>query len=80
MGIAEQRLRAGVMDWRVPIAWGVGRSAWSTFSNPAMDNMRIENAGPRRICRPVPTPPGARPDYANCGVGGAVETSGIGGS
>ena len=48
---------------------GFGQSAWSTFSTPAVGSMRIENVGPRRICRPIPAPPGARPDYANCGVG-----------
>ena len=48
---------------------GVGRTAWSTFSNPVVARMRIENVGSRRICRPVPAPPGARPNFANWGVG-----------
>ena len=59
---------------------GVGRTTWSTFSNGAMAHMRIENVGPRRMCRPVPGPPSARPDFANWGVGGAVESCSVGGS
>ena len=59
---------------------GVGRTAWSTFSNPTVACMRTENVGPRRICRPVPAVPGARSDYANWGAEGAVESSSVGGN
>ena len=33
----------------------VGGSAWSSFSNPSVANLRAQDGGAHRICRPVPT-------------------------